>query len=60
MQDKTPRNANGNPHGRWVVYLTPKSKKVIYRAYFIDGINYGCEMALTLKTNKKTYEYYAT
>jgi hypothetical protein len=59
MQDKTPRNAKGNYHGRWVIYANQNSKKVIYRAYFIDGVEYGVEISITPITQTKTKLYYA-
>lgn len=59
MQDKTPRNAKGNANGRWVVYVNQNSKKVVYRAYFIDGVNYGLEIATSAITLKKEILYHA-
>ena len=59
MRDKKPLNGKGRPHGRWVVYENQKSKKVVFRAYFIDGLNYGVEIMTAAITLKKELLYYA-
>ncbi len=59
MQDKTPKNGKGRPHGRWVIYVNHNSKRAMYRAYFIDGLNYGVETITAAITQKKAHLYYA-
>lgn len=38
MQDKTPRNANGNPHGYWDVKWINGGW---YKGYYINGFEFG-------------------
>jgi hypothetical protein len=61
MQDKTPRNEQGEPHGHWEIYLP--TGELWYMEHYINGVVYGYAIYIQarLSNGESTYikEYYA-
>ena len=60
MQDKTPRNEQGEPHGHWEIYLP--TGELWYMEHYINGIVYGyaiySDFCLTNRESSYRKEYY--
>jgi antitoxin component YwqK of YwqJK toxin-antitoxin module len=57
LENKTPRNANGNPHGRWETYYSCGSW---WKAHYVNGVELGFSKYWFKDDGKLTYnEYYA-
>jgi hypothetical protein len=56
MQDKTPKNAQGVPNGRWEIYYCDKLWRIVN---YINGIECGYRLHIFYSDETKIEMYYA-
>jgi hypothetical protein len=60
MQDKMPKNEQELPHGRWEIYHHESTDEIYYIGTYVNGLEYGYEMAMYDAAKGLTPEsYYA-